>query len=373
MTTPAGHAPSAVPPWDYDVRDASAADRAAFWANALSRELMPDRFDRRRDVTHELSAMRVYRVGQLRIRELIGGPQDYERTAADVELLDPRILQVVLQMSGDVLLQQDGRATLLQAGHLALYDSSRPWSASVRTPFRSQVFMVPKHMLRVPDDELSLVTAAALAATSGLAGVVADFLRHVASVAPDLERSTTRSNLSANAADLVRTLVQDQLGHGRKPRTVAGALRQQAEAYIEAHLRDEDLGPEQVARSVAVSVRRLHQVFAETGNTVGRRIRTARLSAAQRDLADAEQSTVAVSAIAARYGFSSASAFSREFRTLTRRTPTEFRAKALADDDGERPRAPDPRWMNERLAMAADTAGPHEAPTASPSRRVPAG
>ena len=64
------------------------------------------------------------------------------------------------------------------------------------------------------------------------------------------------------------------------------ALFPQVVAYVDAHLGDADLGPRAVAAAHFVSPRQLHKTFAAEGRTVAGWIRSRRLDAVRRDLAD---------------------------------------------------------------------------------------
>jgi transcriptional regulator GlxA family with amidase domain len=80
---------------------------------------------------------------------------------------------------------------------------------------------------------------------------------------------------------------------------------------------------------VNVSVRRLHQLFATTGRSVGEHVRDLRLAGVRRDLADPRLSGLSIARVAAAHGWQNASAFSRQFRLTESCTPTEFRVRAL--------------------------------------------
>jgi AraC-like DNA-binding protein len=159
--------------------------------------------------------------------------------------------------------------------------------------------------------------------------VVARFLRDVAERSDELEADGTAAALCENAADLVGTLVRAELGQQWTVRDPQRVLIDAALTFAEAHLRDPSLGPERVAHAVNVSVRRLHQVFATTGRTVGEHIRDLRLGGVRRDLADPRLAGLSVARVAAAHGWTNASAFSRAFRLAEGCTPSEFRQRAL--------------------------------------------
>jgi AraC-like DNA-binding protein len=237
-----------------------------------------------------------------------------------------------MQLTGSSILVQDGREAVMGAGDIVLYDSSRPFSLIMDARFHWQVFLLPKEKLRRSDREIASLTAVRIHGDSGVAGVVARFLRDVAERSDELEADGSAAALCENAADLVGTLVRSELGQQWTVRDPQRMLLDSALSFIEGHLRDPSLSPERVAHAVNVSVRRLHQIFATTGRTVGEHIRDLRLAGVRRDLADPRLAGLSIARVAASHGWHNVSAFSRRFRLTEGCTPTEFRARALRRD-----------------------------------------
>ncbi len=106
------------------------------------------------------------------------------------------------------------------------------------------------------------------------------------------------------------------------------ALLVQIHAFIEAHLGDRELSPRSIAAAMYISVRYLHKLFENEQTTVVDLIRRRRLEHCHRDLLDPSLDAVPVSAIAARWGFSTPAHFSRLFRTTYGVPPVELRNAA---------------------------------------------
>ena len=77
-----------------------------------------------------------------------------------------------------------------------------------------------------------------------------------------------------------------------------------------------------------MSVRYLHLIFEDTGDTVGHLIRDRRLQHAHRCLIDPGESGRTTEQIALAHGFASPSHFSRCYRARFGTTPSEARAAA---------------------------------------------
>ncbi|MGH3388856.1 MAG: helix-turn-helix transcriptional regulator [Actinomadura sp.] len=79
-----------------------------------------------------------------------------------------------------------------------------------------------------------------------------------------------------------------------------------------------------------MSTRHLHRLFEDQGTVVAAWIRSQRLEACRRDLADPALCLVSIGELAARRGFSHPAAFSRAFRTAFGCSPRDYRHDALA-------------------------------------------
>jgi AraC-like DNA-binding protein len=313
----------------FDTREASAGERLEYWTQTVCDQIVPVQIDPRGTEQLAGTAMRSTGLGALQVRQVVGGEHIYVRGEREIRAGDPSTLQVGMQLTGSSLLIQDGREAVMGAGDIVLYDSSRPFSLIMDARFHWQVFLLLKEKLRRSDREIATLTAVPIHGSTGVAGVVARFLRDVAERSDELEADGSAAFLCENAADLVGTLVRSELGQQWAVRDPQRMLLESALAFMEAHLRDPSLAPERVAHAVNVSVRRLHQIFATTGRSVGEHIRDLRLAGVRRDLGDPRMSGLSIARVAAAHGWHNASAFSRQFRLTEGCTPTEFRIRAL--------------------------------------------
>jgi AraC-like DNA-binding protein len=79
--------------------------------------------------------------------------------------------------------------------------------------------------------------------------------------------------------------------------------------------------------SLAMTLRHLHMVFAETGGTLGAHIRDRRLARIRRDLADPRLARRSITEIAFRWGFNDAAHASRAFSRAYGMSPSRFRTE----------------------------------------------
>lgn len=111
-------------------------------------------------------------------------------------------------------------------------------------------------------------------------------------------------------------------GHQREG---SSSLLRRIYAYIDQNLADPELSPATIAAAVHISPRYLYLLLAKENVTVAALIRDRRLQACRADMADPAMGEYPVSAIAARWGFSSAAHFSRVFRGVYGITPGRYR------------------------------------------------
>ncbi|MGI5346698.1 helix-turn-helix domain-containing protein [Streptomyces sp. CA-250714] len=256
----------------------------------------------------------------LRVRQtvrVVGGPgSDY--------------LNVLLQESGLLVIDQKRGQTLLRPGALTLFDTTGPYTVTYPAPFRMHVFQIPRSMLGVREADLRRITAVPLDADTETAALVIQFLSRLVTRAGS-HPPHIGDLLARNAADLLATLIAERLDRD-VPDTgtdAAGtALRLRVRAFIDRRLTDRDLSPQTIADAHRISVRYLHRLFQHEGTTVSRWILSRRLEVARRELSRPLRSGPSVTAVAHRWGFTSTSHFSRAFRAAYGMSPREWRNTA---------------------------------------------
>lgn len=268
-------------------------------------------------------------VGEILITEISASSHQVHRTPSLIAQNDKKYIKMSLQMSGSGMLLQDGRQAVLGPGDIAIYDTSRPYTLEFHGDFRSLVVMFPHSHIDLPADALSRLTATRIVGDEGIARLVGPFLIHLAR---NMDRLVGHSGvrLVHNAIDLVTTVLYSQLDSTESDasNTHRAALLREVHAYIDTHLSDPELSPRDIAAATFISTRHLHGIFKEQGVTVSAWIRSRRLEHCRRDLTDPLLDSKPVSAIAARWGFTDASHFSRLFRATFGEAPTRFRLES---------------------------------------------
>jgi AraC-like DNA-binding protein len=127
------------------------------------------------------------------------------------------------------------------------------------------------------------------------------------------------------AGELAESLALEARGMPSAKARIRPPLHDQAVAHITAFRSSPDLNPQQVAKSLRVSVRQLQRVFEEAGTTVAGEIRRQRTAAAIAMLSNDEYDELKMPEIAARAGFRNDAEMRRAVATWMGTTPSRLR------------------------------------------------
>jgi AraC-like DNA-binding protein len=232
---------------------------------------------------------------------------------------------------GSSIVCQDGQQARLSPAEFAFYDTRRPYEVAcgVDQPTRVMTFMFPPSLLPMSRSQIRRLTATRISASAGLGDLTAQFLLHLAR---DIDHYSPAeaARLSSAALEVLATRLARELDarDWGTPEARRRALLTTVQGFIQQHLGDPRLSPAMIAAARHVSLRSLQQLFHEEGLTVVGWVRRRRLECCRRDLADPALASRPVAAIAARWGFASASDFSRAFHAAHGMPPAEYRRSA---------------------------------------------
>ncbi|MGW8353966.1 AraC-like ligand-binding domain-containing protein [Streptomyces wedmorensis] len=270
-------------------------------------------------------------LGAVRLSAVACSPVLSRRTSTHVRRDDPERLHLGLVTQGEVRISQHGNESVV-AGGIVLTDTSRP-SEGVCAEGRIEtvVLQIPRQALGLSPDRVDRLLARNLATDVGSGAILADFLKTLLARGPQCRPEELRG-MGSVALDLATAFLARQLGDpGEAPAEArAQEVLQRIYRFVESNLGDPGLTPEVIADRHNMSMRGLHRLFGDQPLTVAAHIRRSRLEHAHTDLACEELSGQPVQAIAARWGFPSATGFSRAFREAFGVTPSEHRALSLA-------------------------------------------
>ncbi|MET9452246.1 helix-turn-helix domain-containing protein [Streptomyces cinerochromogenes] len=298
--------------------------RREYWREALARTFgavdmgVPDEV--------ESGTIRTSLLGPLQAVTVDGDPQWARRTRRLIAGSDNDDYVVVkLLCKGVARIEQDDRESYVRPGQLFVYDMARPVELTLPERFRTKSLVFPREVLGLGESDLRRITACPLGTDSALGELLTPLLSRLVDTAGTYPQRTGEL-IARNVVDLVQTLAEERLGRaGTDTPDAARMSLVRIRAYIDRHLANPDLTPDHIARAHHISVRYLHKLFELEDITVSRWIQQRRLEQCRRDLTRRETSNLTVAAVAHRWGFASASHFSRVFRAAYGVSPVEWR------------------------------------------------
>ncbi|MFE9921639.1 helix-turn-helix domain-containing protein [Streptomyces sp. NPDC005774] len=305
----------------FSTRDLAPDDRAAAWERTLSQVFvgLEVAVERGRPWTGELTAERL---GALQIATEEFGPGTILRSARSVAADHSTHILVRLQLDGSALLFQDGRTVELRPGRLAFHDARRPYRIVLPQRQRARILMMPRALLRLEEGQLSALTATVVdEAGEGAAALLLPLLCGLVDEVISAH-ATRRDELARIAVEILATLAMEAVS--RRP---APALWERITASVQARLQDPGLTPQDIADQHGISLRYLHRLFQMQGTTVNTWVRTRRLEAAREELSQDGATHRSIGAVAARWGFTNPSHFSRTFRETYGVSPVQWRGE----------------------------------------------
>ncbi|MFF8727006.1 helix-turn-helix domain-containing protein [Streptomyces sp. NPDC015171] len=316
----------------FSTRDLPPGDRAAGWRRALSRAFVDLEVaaEHGRPWAGELA---VERWGPLQIATEESGPGTLVRGARSVAADGRTHILVRRQLDGTALLLQDGRGAELLPGRWAFLDARRPFRIVLPRSQRARTLVLPRAHLHLDERQLSVLTATVVDdAGEGAAALLLPLLCGLVEEIPRAPASR-REQLAQVTAEILATVALEQAGSRPVP-----ALWERITASVQDRLAEPGLAPQDIADQHGISLRYLHRLFQQHGTTVSSWVRARRLEGARGELAQPGAAHRAIAAVAARWGFTSPSHFSRTFRESYGMSPAQWRAAAAATAEP----APDP-------------------------------
>ncbi len=310
------------------------AERFGWWRDLTARSLLLTEISSdRTDDFH--ASVRILQLGSV----LLGAPEfdgmRSVRTARLIRRSDPELWMLTMVRSGSMWIEQGRDRAPLTAGDLVLHDTWRPFQSQILHQggqARTITLHLPRKAMPLPDRLLREQTSRAFSSQQGPAALLSQFMKQLLQQGPAL-RPADRSRLETVAIDLSTVFLAAAADASRTvpSQTRRQALVRQIKSFVQHHLTRPDLSPALIAAAHHISVRYLHHLFQQEEQTVGRYIRTQRLERCRADLTDGRQVGRGVVEIAARWGFTDATAFNRAFRLAYGMPPGEYRRRASAE------------------------------------------
>lgn len=311
-------------------------DQLSYWADVVCQAFTPLAPARTREHLTRSNApaglygwVRSARLANTNSAEIASCTQRLTHGATEVRRSPSEEIFVNLQLAGTCRGEQDGRQCLVRPGSFALFDTTRPYvlefaESTGGEPWRVLSFRIPRDQLLRLLPAPAAVTARPVSGATGSGAVAAAMMTSLWDTHAELS-AASRLALDHACSQVLATA----LG-AFEPRRTPGragadaALRATIGRYVIERLRFGPVPAEAAAAHAGVSVRKLHQLYAETGATYGAFVRETRLREVARALTDPADAR-SIAEIAASWGFCDGPHLNRLFRQHFSCTPTAYR------------------------------------------------
>lgn len=189
-----------------------------------------------------------------------------------------------------------------------------------------------KLILLLPHDEIDHAMKANLPSTqlilrgkSAVGGLLSGFLRTLAVNLDTFDEASGQAAVDMSVKLLASALSHETQGRAERGRTT---LYERIVTYIDRNLEDRELGPARLAEAHAISLRYLHLLFAQNGQTVAGMIRDKRLEKCRRQIENGGKH-LSMAEMAFNWGFSDVPHFSRSFKRRFGLSPRAWQASRL--------------------------------------------
>jgi AraC-like DNA-binding protein/mannose-6-phosphate isomerase-like protein (cupin superfamily) len=233
---------------------------------------------------------------------------------------------VVMLLSGDYRLEQNGRDVFLQPGDMTVYDAVQPHRIHCPGEFAKLILSIPRTVFRERVAGIDRCTALRIPGTNGIGFVAANFLHSCATHADQLQAHEFPT-LAENALDLLALAITSvcpvDFNLSRSRSVSINGIK----TFIEQNLRDTKLDTRLITRHAGLSARYINNLFADEGTSLMRYVWRRRLENCRKDMQNPVLAGHRLSDIAFRWGFNDTAHFSRAFKQQLGCSPSEFRQK----------------------------------------------
>src|SRR5512135_187253 len=223
----------------------------------------------------------VREVGALRVVRCACEPFSGSRRDPELARSDEAYFGLLLLEAGRERVRSRASDSVLDAGQLLLWDSTRPVEFELLGPLRKTTLLVPQRALRARLPGVDRFVGRSIDWRSGVGALAASHLEALATHAPPV--GTRHGESLADATLELLATCLEATGGAPVERSSAGLL-QAIKATIDRRLDDPELDPAGIAERHGISVRYLHLLFGREGITVSRWILQQRLERCRRDL-----------------------------------------------------------------------------------------
>ena len=277
--------------------------------------------------------IKVNQIGEIRIVETIAGPCELLREEISQKENPIEVLEELLVISGSIIIVIGNQEYELTEGQILIFDSRTPvnkikvnkesHTISVHMPLNLVKSWIPRIYNNLERKLLSQ--------PNKTAKLLAAYIELINKFAQTSDRDSINYQTKAiipliisNLAMLVFALASLE---EEKPTSVKQMQLEEAKQFILVHATDPTVTPKLIAKQMGISVRYLHWVFHQSGETVGQYLIRKRIELAQLLLTASPKSLYSITEIAFMSGFNDSTHFSRRFKQHAGISPSKYRSE----------------------------------------------
>jgi AraC-like DNA-binding protein len=224
-------------------------------------------------------------------------------------------------------------------GDLIIWSSDRATEFEVTERLHKVTLMIPWRLLEIRLPGGAIPSSGVLERSSGLTSVL---YSHIEALAAQVETLSSEEGAALQRATIeliaaVLTRRNEAAVSGPSSASLSQQYLMNVQDYIFDHLHERDLDLERIAKANRISVRYLHRLFEQTGQSASAWIRRRRLERCRDALADPAFRGSSVAEIACQWGFDDPSHFGRVFKLHLGRSPGRYRSSLVACPGTEEP------------------------------------
>jgi AraC-like DNA-binding protein len=258
-----------------------------------------------------LTYLKQRRVGSLTIGVTDATSFESVRQCCEVSRASEGDFLISLLAHGSGSIEQDGRATHLGAGQIALLDLSQSFADLFSKDLRLIFVRVPRRQLLARLPEAERMTAVALNGRTSLGAFINALIRSVTDLDSDLDPCAA-SIVASSIIEIFAAIANEELGYLKDVDNRRVGLLERAKRFMEQNLGDTELDVEKISSAMAVSRRTLNRIFAAHGITATQWLWSKRIEASHVLLREGNFRHVGDVAVAC--GFVDISHFGRVFK-----------------------------------------------------------
>ncbi|MFE1166439.1 AraC family transcriptional regulator [Nocardiopsis sp. NPDC058789] len=313
----------------FDTTEVEPSDRFDYWRDAIGKTHAPIHITS--DCTDDFRGVqRLMLLDGVLVWPTVFQPVIFNRTSKLIRTSDPECYHFSLVEDGRLEIESQRRTTTVRRHEISLVDTSHPFrirSAWGLPKQRGIGIEVPKSSLG-NSRKLENLIGSKMSTQEGYGALLRRFLIQL-SHDSSCYGPRDGERLSTVTIDLISGLLAHSLEEEDKlpMETRENTLLLRIEDFMRSNLGDQELSPKMVAQVHGISTSYLHRIFRGKNMTVNAWLRRERLEGARRDLLDPELDSTPLYHISRKWGFSSASVFSRAYREFYEISPREARQK----------------------------------------------